>query len=348
MKKRVLTLAALCLGAQFVHGQFTFEASYVGDAYYNARGGLARGGGFMGMGNLRATLDTGAAGLWRGGSFHVNGASIHGKSLTENYTGDLQVASNIDAGEHAYLHELWFRQMLGPVTVTVGLQDLNADFMVTGGGGGFVNSSFGTPSVIALGVPVPIFPLTGLGVAARWDISERWAVQGALFDGLQTGFERNPHNVRWMLGRGEGALAMGEVHLHGRYKAGAYYHSAEGNWGVHLSVDQPVSPRVDLFAQAVVSPRNRNDNNCYLGLGANLNGVFGKRQRDALGVAFARAGLHRAPYRHETAVEFYYRYDFTENISLQPDIQWIMNPAGRAEPLSNALVILLRLHLTFL
>lgn len=328
-----------------VQKPFSFEASYVGDAYYNAAGGLRTGGGFMGMGNIRVGFDTQRAGLWKGGQFFINGASIHGKSLTDNYLGDIQVASNIDAGEHNYLHELWFRQTLGPVTITAGLQDLNAEFMVTEGGGEFINSSFGTPSTIALEVPVPIFPLTGLGVSARWDISDRWAIQGAIFDGRQTDFDRNPHNVHWKFGHGEGILAMGEIHLDGRYKIGAYTHSGTRTWGLHGSVDQPINDRVGMFAQIVVTPKSKATNNYYVGLGANLAGVFG--DRDSAGLAMAHAGMHKAGERHETTVELYYRYNFSENFSLQPDIQWIVNPAGSEYKLRNAVVGILRMNLTF-
>lgn len=353
MLKKVALLAALCGVCPLLYGQsgkqnpFTFEGSYVGDAYYNAAGGLKTGGGYMGMGNLTVGFDTEKARLWRGGSFFVNGASIHGKSLTENYLGDLQVASNIDAGEHAYLHELWFRQQFGPVSLTLGLQDLNAEFMVSEGGGEFVNSSFGTPSVIALGVPVPIFPLTGLGLSARGDISERWAVQGALFDGVQTDFERNPHNVRWAMGKGDGLLTMGEIHFDGWFKLGAYYHSVDKNYGFHLSADQPLGERVGVFAQAVVSPKGRNDNHYYIGAGANLFGVFSKQRRDAAGLAVAHADLHRTEHKHETAIELYYKYQFTDNIALQPDIQYILNPSGGEAALDNALVGMLRLHVNF-
>ncbi len=193
----------------------------------------------------------------------------------------------------------------------------------------------------------PIFPLTGLGVAARWDISDRWAVQGALFDGIQTDFERNPHNVRWALGRGDGVLAMGEVHLDGRYKIGGYYHSVEGNWGVHFSADQPVSERVGLFAQAVVSPKSKNENNLYIGLGANLQGVFSRGGRDAIGLAVAHAGLHSALHRHETAIELYYKYSLGENFTIRPDVQYIINPSGGGEKLTGALVGILRFEITF-
>ncbi len=228
---------------------FSFEGAYVGDAYYNMTGGLKTGGGFMGIGNIKIGFDTEKARLWRGGSFFVNGASIHGKSLTDNYLGDMHVASNIDAGEHAYLHELWFRQQLGRVSLTLGLQDLNAEFMVGEGAGEFVNSSFGVPPVIGTGIPVPIFPLTGLGLSARWDINDRWAVQAALFDGNQTAFEHNPHNIHWDFGKDDGVFTIGEIHYNGRFKLGAYYHSADDNYGFYALADQPVTDRLGLFGQ---------------------------------------------------------------------------------------------------
>ncbi len=328
MKKKILLLAALCCGIGHVaHGQFTFEGAYTSDACHNFRGGMAQGGGFMGLAGIAVGLDTGAAGLWRGGTFYVHGAGIHGHSLSAHYTGDLQVASNIDADETVSLYELWFRQRFGRVTVTAGLQDLNAEFMVTGGGGEFINSSLGTPSVIALGVPgAPVYPDTRPGVEVRWDVSDRWAVQGALY---------------------EGGLAMGEVHLDGRFKFGGYYHSASRVWGIHASVDQPVGERVGLFAQAALSPRDRVDNNIYLSLGANFHGVFSRHRRDAAGVAIAHAGLHSLPGRHETAVELYYRYNFTDNIALQPDVQYIVNPSGTGAALPDALVGILRLAVAF-
>ncbi|MDR0954756.1 MAG: carbohydrate porin [Rikenellaceae bacterium] len=342
----LLVAASVSLAAQAQAEKanpLSFEGSYVGDSYYNMTGGLATGGGFMGMANLTVGFDTEAAGWWRGGSFFVNGASIHGKSLTENYLGDMQVASNIDAGEYAYLHELWYRQQLGAVSITLGLQDLNAEFMVSEGAGEFLNSSFGVPPVIATGIPVPIFPLTGLGVSARWEIGEQWAVQAALFDGNQTPFDRNPHNIRWRFGRDDGLLTMGEVHYDGRFKAGAYYHSADGNYGFYALADQPLTDRLSLFGQLAIAPKSKNDNNYSIGLGAN----WFIAEQHALGLAATYAGLHAADHRHETALELYYKFTLNDHIALQPDFQYILNPSGTETKLPNALVGMLRVYMNF-
>jgi porin len=323
---------------------FSFEGAYTGDTYYNARGGIGRGGGFMGMGNIMIGFDTEKARWWRGGEFFVNGATIHGKSLTENYLGDMQVASNIDAGEHAYLHELWFRQQVGRrISFSVGLQDLNADFMVSEAAGEYLNSSFGVPPVISTGIPVPIFPLTGLGAAVKWEIDGRWAVQGALFDGCQTDFAENPNNVFWKFCKDDGILAMGEVHYLGRFKLGAYYHSADRNYGLYAMADQPLTERLTLFTQYTLAPKGKNDNNFSFALGAN----YATGRRHAAGVALTHAGLHHAGHRHETAVELFYKYTLSDNIALQPDVQYVINPSGGDERLRNALVGILRLNINF-
>lgn len=343
MIKKSTFLTIACLAFQLSYGQqknspFSPEVSYVADAYANAIGGLKQGVGYLGMANLALGFDTEKAGWWRGGSFFVNGASIHGRSLSEDFLGDLQVASNIDAGTHLYLHELWYRQTFGPVALTAGLQDLNAEFMVSEGAGEFVNSSFGVPPVIATGIPVPIFPLTGLGVAARWDISGKVAVQTALFDGTQTDFDDNPHNLTWSLGRGDGLLSMTEIHLNGRYKLGVYYHSVDDNYGVYLLADQPVGERTSLFGQLAVAPKGKNENNHYLGAG--VNHTFGERL--TAGLAMAYAGLHAADHKHETAIELYCKYALNDCITLQPDIQYILRPSGTGAKLPDACVGILR------
>ena len=354
---------------------FHFEMSYIGDVYGNAAGGLKRGGSYMGMGNLKIGFDTEKARWWKGGSFFINGASIHGKSLSENFAGDLQVASNIDAGTHVYMHELWFRQDFEKCSFTLGLQDLNADFMVTENGGEFINSSFGVPPVVSGNIPVPIFPLTGLGVSAIWNINYRFTLQAAVFDGCQKSFEHNPYNLQWNFCKDDGVFAVTEFHgkfnikeLGGTYKLGGYYHSGlnefdeetrtvntvfKNNYGFYLIADQTVfereSQKLDLFTQIAFTPKkgNENEHNHYVGFGANLFGIFSKEKNDALGFAVAYVGLQTSAHKHETALELYYKWQFNKNFTIQPDIQYIINPSGMGEKLPDALLGILRLRVNF-
>jgi len=134
-----------------------FHASYIADFYGNAAGGIKTGVGFLGMANLKIGFNTETAGWWKGGSLFINGASTHGKSPTENFIGDFQVVSNIDAGNLIYLHELWFHQNFSKINFTIGLQDMNVQFVASENGSFYLNSSFGVPPVISDNVPAPIF-----------------------------------------------------------------------------------------------------------------------------------------------------------------------------------------------
>ncbi|MDR2938164.1 MAG: carbohydrate porin [Prevotellaceae bacterium] len=383
MPKRLTLLLALAALFLTVHGQeillpqkenpFTFEAAYLADAYGNARGGIKTGAGYMGMANMGLGFDTQKAGWWKGGSIFINGASIHGKSLSESYLGDLQVASNIDAGTHVYLHEFWLKQTLGSFSFTLGLQDLNINFMMSEAAGEFINSSFGMPPVISVNLPLPIFPLTGLGISARWNISEQFAWQTAVFDGCQKPFEHNPHNLHWSFSKNDGMLLATEFHAkfkikqkEGTYKIGAYYHSGltefdeatqsantvfTNNYGVYLIADQTIFERqnrkINLFAQIAAAPKSKNQHAYYLGLGANYHGVFSKKEKDILGLAIANLDRQRRRHRQETTLELFYKWQFNGNFALQSDVQYIVNPAGASEQLPDALVGILRLHVKF-
>jgi porin len=337
-----------------------FEASYVGDVYTNAVGGLKRGGGYMGMGNLTIGFDTEKARWWKGGSFFINGATIHGKSLSENFTGDLQVASNIDAGTHVYLHELWIKQNFKKFSFTIGVQDLNAEFMVSENGTEFINSSFGVPSGVSGNIPVPVFPLTGPGISVKWDVNDMFSWQTAVFDGNQTPFEDNPYNLRWKFCKNDGLLAVTEFHantriknLEGIYKLGSFYHSGfkefnvesqcmdyvfRHNYGFYALIDQTVR-----YNEA----KNKNKHAYYLGFGADYYGIFSKKGKDMSGLAVAGLDLHKASHKHETILELYYKWRFNENFAIQSDIQYIVNPSGTDAKLPDALVGILRLHINF-
>ena len=349
---------------------FEFEASYIGDFYCNATGGIKTGVGFLGMANLKVGFNTEAAGWWKGGSFFINGASTHGKSPTENFTGDFQVVSNIDAGDLIYLHELWFHQDFSKINFTIGLQDMNAQFVASENGSYYLNSSFGVPPVISDNVPVPIFPLTGLGLSASWTPSEKVTWSAAIFDGNPTDFEDNPHNLYWdlnpkeLLGISEIQFTCTSASLPGTYKVGAYFHTGtvnpdnttskiSHNYGFYLLADQQVwqnstaTRKLNLFAQLAGSPGKLNNHNYYLGGGANYYGLYNSKFENVTGIAFANAGFHKGIHKHETVIECFHKMQCSESISLQPDFQYIINPAGADDKLNDAFIGFLRLGIQF-
>jgi porin len=135
-----------------------FSATYVGDVVGNTIGGITTGVKYLGTANLSISLETEKANWWKGGQFYVKGGNTHGASPSEELIGEFQIISNIDGGgNHTYLFECWYKQKIGNVNLTFGLQDLNAEFANTDNASYYINSSFGIPSTIPENDPLLSF-----------------------------------------------------------------------------------------------------------------------------------------------------------------------------------------------
>jgi porin len=356
-----------------VQEPFTFEASYLGDFVRNFSGGIKKGNSYLGLANFRIRFDTKAAHLWKGGEFFINAANAHGGDPSAILVGDFHTVSNIEADNITYIHELWYKQKINQFEIVAGLQDLNTDFVSSEYGSLFINSTFGTPSTISDNVPSPIFPLTTIGISLRWNASENSNWKIAVFDGLPTEYSRNTYNLNWGVSKKDGVFAVTEYQflplarngLNGSYRAGVYYHSQlskqdennietklfNNNSGIYLIADQMIykksgsSGGLGIFAQLAISPRVINAHNRYFGLGMNYKGLI--REEDELGIAFTYAGFHGSSKRDETVVELCYKARITENIYIQPDLQYVIHPEGTDAALKNAMVGFIRFGLEF-
>ena len=353
-----------------------FGGAYNADVYSVLNGGVEQKSGYLGMANIRLAIDTKNARLWNGGVAFVNAVCTHGSSPSEA-AGDFQVVSNIDAGgDHMYIQECWYKQSLGNVDITAGLQDLNAEFLVCEGGGQFINSSFGVPSVVSDNIPVPIFPLTTLGLSLKWIPLGKIALQCALFDGVPYDFnQNNKYNLNWKINNDDGLFGITELALKGRVfkksmicKFGAYYHSKlnqideisgkmetvfKYNNGLYAIADQNIwsnedtTRKVDYFIQFAASPKSRNVHNLYFGCGVTCKGICKKRPDDMTGIAIANSFFHDLPQSYETTIEINYSWIVNSNINIQPDIQYIVNPSGSGIETKNSLLGFMRVGIRF-
>jgi porin len=341
---------------------FKFEASYIGDVVSNLSGGIKTGTTYLGLANLKAGFDTEKANWWRNGEFFINVGNTHGGEPSKTLVGDFQGISNIEAGNLTFMYELWFKQNIGNIEITLGLQDLNSDFAVSENGALFTNSSFGIHSSLADNISVPIFPLTALGANIRYRISDTYTWETAIFDGTPDDFENNPYNLNWKLSKDQGYLLVTEFQIskslingkNGTYKLGAYYHqhndsidNQQRNGGFYAVADQEITDRLSFFSQIGYSPKKLNYNNKYFSIGFNYKGLFHKRPTDQFGLAMNYASIEANNIGSETAFEMTYKYNLCEHIYLRPDIQYIINPAGTDRKLQNALVGFLRFGIDF-
>ncbi|WP_153632964.1 carbohydrate porin [Prolixibacter sp. SD074] len=350
---------------------FKLEANYTADNTYNFNGGIESGYAYLGMAQFCLEFDTEKNGWWDGGTFYLHATSTHGDSPSAELIGDVQVASNIEAGNHTFFQEFWFSQKLGQFEITAGLQDLNVEYANTQYAGEYLNSSFGIPPTISCNLPAPIFPLTAVGASVKWSANDKFTIMAALYEGCSTGFDANPHNLKWNLDNKEGLLAISEVQLpvtlsgdlDGTCKMGFYrYFPSSGNGnspaqqsksiGYYFLGDQTIyqveghNRSLGFFTQLGIAPTKDNPVSFYIGAGINYYGVFDKDGDDVLGLAIAHAHMG-VIMLDETAIELTYKCNVTNNIYLQPDFQYIVHPDGTGTELPAAKVGLLRLGITF-
>ncbi len=336
---------------------FDFEATYTGDFAGNAMGGIKQGFGFLGYATMNITFNTEAAGWWKGGSLTVGGASTHGATPTDSWLGDFQVADNIEAGNHIFLQNIYFQQNIGPVDITAGLHDFNAAYAFLDHASLFLNSSFGINSVLASSFDVPMFPINSWGLTVNWNATPWLNIRAGAYDS-PLGFDENPYNIKWRFTPDKGAVIAGEIEfltnirqeMAGTYKIGTVYQTAKRLIEVHFCGEQILWKRQErnlaLFLTAAWTPKAKSENFVHWSAGMHFTGIFSKKGKDCLGFACTSSWLNN-DFGQETALEFNYQYTFNEHFYLQPDIQYIITPAGTEETYKNPLFMALRLGISF-
>lgn len=377
IKMKRFLIMVFSLSLMFANAQkekespLSFEASYIADNFYNAMGGIKTGYTYLGLIDLSVGFETGKAKLWSGGEFFIHGSNSHGGEPSGTFVGDLQGVSNIEAGNHTFLYELWYKQRVWSIDLIVGLQDLNAEFAASEYAGLFINGSFGIPSVIGHNTTAPIFPITALGATVLYHIKDNFTFKTSLFDGTTTDFDNNAYNLNWKLCREDGFSSYSELQFTtkllkertGTYLLGYFAHrhvnvqseedntgenEQESKQGIYVIADQELFSKEDkslaAFMQISYSPKDGGNNFLYVGAGIHYAGTF-NRANDEVGVAIAHAQFEKVGA--ETTIECSYKVAMGESIFIQPNIQYIFNPGGNAALFDNALAAILRIGLSF-
>jgi porin len=352
------------------------SATYTGEAWRNFEGGLRRGSVYLE--NLEAGLDVDAerAFGWRGATARVSAFWNDDDSLSERLVGDIQAISGKDAAGGIRLYEAWVRQEVGGGAVKLGVIDLNSDLAVNKAALLFVNGAQGLGLDLAqVGRNGPsVFPNTGLGVLAEVPIDGHWAVKIGAFDGVPRNSDRRGPTFR--IGAGDGAFVVAEL-LHEsdnetRFALGLWSHTAkfdtmgravgrDSSMGGYALIERPLARwgdrRLDGFARLGLAEPKTEEIAAAYSAGLVLSGRLLGFDDEALGVAFttaqtgrphrrARAALGAPVDKHETALELTYRAQVTPWLTVQPDVQYVINP-GADTALKNALVAGLRFELSW-
>ncbi len=342
-----------------------FGLTYKADVSGVVAGGSSKAGRFLD--NIEFTGEASLEKLfgWTGAKVYGHFLSNSGRAPND-IAGTLQGVDNIEvARPRAKLYQLWLEQEFadGQASVLAGLYDLNSEFYQTESAGLLIAPAFGIGSELAATGPngPSIFPSTALAVRGRWNVGSESYIQGAVLN-ASAGVLGDPGGVD--LSFDEGALLIGEWAHSGavNVRVGAWtytddqddirdidglgdpvqrraqglYASLEGSLGAFgdsaltgflragASDGRTTSYLGGWQAGVLASPAFAGRPDSAFSVGVN-QGLINSRER-----ANAR-DLGGTPSNGESALEITYADKIGENLTLQPDLQFIHNPGADTE-----------------
>lgn len=131
------------------------------------------------------------------------------------------------------------------------------------------------------------------------------------------------------------------------------------NQGFGLSIDQQISNDITLFARYGMQDKDVSKFDQVLTIGGQIIGNGWRRANDMIGVALGASYVsdkykeasvtidgYEADADYENYIEVYYRYWANQNMSISPDIQYIITPGGDDQK-DNIFIYAIRMQLAF-
>jgi porin len=363
----------------------TLRLQYTGEAADNPIGGLHNGATYMNNILAQLHVDTGKAFGWTGGSFVLEGFYENADSLDSQYVGAVQDPSVIDSSGVAMfrLYQAYYKQDIGNTNLLFGIYDLETEFGATKPMDIFFNGAYAwTTTLDTSGLNGPsTYPDTSLAFRIRQKFNSQWSFQAAALDGVPDSVkypDRNAVNIN----QTAGALLIAELDYTptrttkilagywdytGKFSA-LNQTSADGTQrevfgssggyigGATRLYSRTARRGLDGFANLGIASSSTQQIDRSLNLGLTYTGLFDARPFDRLGfaVGLAHAGN---PYKemqiaagngvetYETNFELTYRAPINRWLTIQPDIQYWINP-GVDPALKNDMLFLVHFEVS--
>ncbi len=237
----------------------------------NATGGLRRGIAYDRVLQMNLGIDLAKAVGWTGATFNMSALQISGRNLSADNLASLQTASGLEAARASRLWEVWLQQTImgGKVSIRVGQQSLDQEFIVSAGSALFVNTAMGWPLLPSTDLYAggPAYPLASLGMRVNYQPTAAISALAGVFDDNANAGARFSDNSQLRgaaqsgtaFHLGTGALAIAELQyaaapfgsgLRGDYKLGGWFDTgsfADPRFGADgRSLADPASDHVPL------------------------------------------------------------------------------------------------------
>lgn len=346
---------------------FDLEAAYTADVVTTFGGQGDSRARYLDNLDLVAAADLGRIAGWDGATLHLHVLANQG-GRPNDAAGTLEGIDNIEVGKAGVrLFEAWIEQTIGPGSIRAGLYDLNSEFYALDAAGVLVGPAFGIGSELAAsGSNGPsIFPSTALGVRVQATVGAGGYLQAALLNaragtigdrgGVDLGFDRG------LLVIAEGGWRSDA----GALGAGAWSYTRDGDGFAGEPARRRPSRGAYLQAEGRLAGESLRGfarvgwsdgrHTAFVGsgqAGVLLGPAIADRADSAVSLGAHYALTSRAfrddiraageaPADAEITLEATYSDRLAPFLTVQPDLQYVIHPGGRANA-GAALVALLR------
>ena len=349
----------------------SLSLTYTADFWNVVDGGIDSDAVYLDDLDMQLALDLERLVGWKGAQAFIYALYVNGNSIGE-FVGDMNGISNIETGVEALrLTEAWIDQSFaeGRGSARIGLYDVASEFDAGEVRALFLNAAHGTGTDFAQGgVNGPsAWPVTSLALRLNWQFDNDIYLRGAVADGVP-GHPDFPKRTTIDLRSDDGLLLTAETGIarDGRlWSFGGWTYTEDAadlstadmhqNWGAYLAIEEALlsadSAGFGLSGSARIGIANDDVNPVATQFSATLvaTGLIPAWPEDQIGLGFILsdgsdkyiAGLPD-PKDHEINIELTYFANLTESVTIQPDIQYVINP-GMDGSVDNAFVFGVRI-----
>ncbi len=356
---------------------------YVTDLLGNPLGGERQGAAYTGGLEAGVSFDLAKLLSVNGLTFQVSGVWSTGSDLSDDI-GNIFPVAEIFAGDRWRLYTVFLEQVLlgERINIKAGRFATTDDFITLPVAGLFVNSAL-DPSVYAVEINVPgvtAWPVATWGGRLRVRPVEALDLSVGAFYSDPALNQDTTNGTQFAISTKAGYFIVAEIGyrlnhektatgLRGHYRIGAYYDSnryapfadpaqrRRGNYGAYALAEQTIfretgpesEQGLTVFAALTVAPaQSINTMPWFAATGLIYRGLLPGRDQDTAGLALYYGGFSRdlPGQTYEMVLEWTYAIPLTPWLTVQPDIQYIINPNGR-RTVKDALVVGAQLTIQF-
>jgi porin len=358
--------------------------TYNTDLMASVAGGLQRGQAYAGQLYVEVDTDLGKLAGLQGLRFDVSGDWASGTNLSQDIGNIFTVAQYFEGDGIVRLTNMYLQQSLldGRLDLKAGRFSTGADFFNPPIDLIFVNEAL-NPIIVAVQVNVPgvtADPNATWGGRVAVQPTPWFSLATGAYYSDPTLNQLTANGTEFGISTSNGYFLVteaafllhsekGSQGLPGRYRLGAYYDSNQyaslnhpgrqqtGNYGLYVMGDQMVfreggpgsSRGLSLFGALIYAPSaSINPLPLFASVGATYSGLVPTRDRDIAAFAMYYGGFSRylPGQTYEMVLEWTYAIAVGRRLTIQPDVQYVINPGG-VSSVGNAVVLGLQIGIEF-